>query len=169
MNNQWTQKLVEIIHNPALGAMGITAYVIEYAKATNLKNGADFPKTFLVLPIILHEQSVQKIMKRKIQNTSGIVKAIQEEPLILTQLQERLDYSIEFTCRSIRFAYDAGLIKLRCTEKELELFPTDKNISSNLKNLPENIKNVIAAGKRLGYWFASVDSRELYNLLHIEL
>jgi hypothetical protein len=169
MNNQWTQKLFEIIHNPALGAMGIATYVFEYTKATNFKKGADFPKTFLVSPIILHERSVQKIMKMRIQNNSGIVKAIQEEPLILTQLQERLDYSIEFTCQSIRFAYDAGLIKLRYTEKELELFPTDKNISSNLKNLPENIKNIITAGKRLGYWFASVNSQELYNLLHIEL
>ena len=104
-----------VLHNPLLSGLVMWRFVRAYYDATNQSEAPDLRTSLLVLPMTLHKRTVGLI--HRMHKTSGLAKALTDDPLIRVGLQERVDDFTDLSFRAIHLGCCAGLMALDRTGK----------------------------------------------------
>jgi len=149
---------VEVVQSTTLGALSL--WQTAETHRAECARPIELPKLLLVLPIVFHRRSASSVAR--LQFASGLLKAIDDEPLIVVGLQERVKSNAERTYRSLALAIGAGLL---ARSTELDTWPLyesrRRGVPTKIKPQTEREQCVLAASKRLGYWFAGADTVHL--------
>jgi hypothetical protein len=170
-----------LILNPLLGARAMWQCAKEYQNCHGEKLGAPIPLLFLVLPLVLHEDTEDLIKRMK--STSGLAYALHHPSKvegsrkiqganILLGLRDRCADYTALNWDSLNMAVSSSLlIKHSATNEGFICFEA-KGASLPTKIRPvtgSQMSNIVGAAKRLGAWFAKQDVATSLSLLKIRL
>lgn len=161
MNNQSGKTL---IHNPALGCFLISTFIKDYQEKTAKTSHPSFGKILLILPIVWHAPSTKAIARRNFSTQLSSV--IDEEPLLLDRLAERIAAYTPITGQSLNLGCASGLLKPsgnneKCFEFNSTQWPHGSKPHDQLQ--PE----VLGTISRLANWFKDYNSNQLYVTLNL--
>lgn len=152
----------EIMQNSSLGAIALYNFINEYCRTANSK-GVTLPYLMPILPLVFNEDCTKKICSKQSRTTS-FYKAITEEKFIPIGLQDRMEEMYPQTMNSINIALGLELIAYSKTESIFH--PQKKVLTPKIYN-QDNL-NIINASKKLGFWFAKIDTNDLCIALKIQ-
>lgn len=161
MNPPWGKTLV---HNPTLGCFLLSAFTKDYQERTARTSYPSLGKLLLILPIVWHAPSNAAIARRNFSTPLPLV--IDENPLLLDRLSERVAAYMPITGQSLNLACATGLLVLRDgDEKCFEFKPAQWPHGSK----PHNEFSPEMAGTllRLAHWFKDYNSSQLYTGLKL--
>ena len=155
----------EITQNPALGAYAIWQFGLGHQE--DGAEPAPFALAFLVLPMVYHAKTLARISST--YETSGLGKLVQkisENREELLAIHERALAMRRLSLNSIVLGASGGLItpdyaaaNIRATSQEL--LPKVK--------VPESLKKVGPASRKLGIWFSQLDVTNVVRALNVSL
>jgi hypothetical protein len=155
---------IEIAQSTTLGATSLWQ-VAELHQETAARP-VELPKLLLVLPIVFHTASAIAIAR--VQFASGFLKAIDDQPLIVVGLQDRLQASWMRSLRSLTLAVGAGLLNRIDPEGDWPMFEsTRRSLPESLRPTTDRERAVLGASRRLGHSFAMSNPAQVAQLLGV--
>ncbi len=154
-------KEYSIVQNYALGALALWNFSYEFYKNSENKQGPTLPLLMLVLPMVLHKETVLSIYTR--QKEGGFYRAITENKIIQVGLQQRMEAMSEKTLRSLNLAFASDI--LGYNKSNTQIIPKQKPPSASMYN--DETNKIIRASQRLGYWFAELSLEQICLYLKI--
>ncbi|MEW8441486.1 MAG: three component ABC system middle component [Candidatus Thiodiazotropha taylori] len=133
-------------------------------EAVSPRVSLSYLEAFLVLPLILHQQSRESLPKRL---TTSMPVWIDSQPLVITALPQRARSTNDFTREAILFGGTAGLFDI---EKNSILVNEDraKDINKILKQTSDEVRTCMKKSEFLGRWFAHTGTPEtVFTLLGV--
>ena len=155
----------DIILNPCLGATLLSKFAIKYFSTTEQIAGPGLVKSMLVLPMVLHLPTREKIYRMNFD--SALEKSIQEQPLIIAGLQSRLECHCDLFFQSLRFGTASGLLELDKADSDCQIIPKRRSLPRDLSSDDNEIKMHLKAAERLGAWFSRSDDDVVCKVLKI--
>lgn len=157
---------VQIMQNPALGAVLVWRFVCGYCPATESSVGAPFHLAFLALPLILHEKtragiesthkgSGLRYFETKFADEKDRVSAVHERAMVLRDL----------SLRSVRLGIATGLLTLDPSSGVL--WPRSR--STPPASIIAPIKRLADSGEKLGLWARQLSLPEIVGILKVDL
>jgi hypothetical protein len=151
----------DVVQNSVLGALLLWAFVSEYYKTKGESEGPKFQHMMIVLPILFNRSFVETIYRKNFKG--GLYNALNEDMALFIGLQNRMEAMSVLTFRSINVCSCAKNILL--DKDRYEFIPVRSKIQDFKDN--ESIHKMLAAARRLGYWFATNDLNQLCGLLKV--
>ncbi|OQS30429.1 three component ABC system middle component [Chromobacterium violaceum] len=156
------------VQNPALGAAIIWRFCCAYATAHPTGDPPPLPTLFLVLPIVLHQATVELL--RRTFPSSGLRtyaakfgdSKISKQDLLL-QIHERSLRWRTLTLHSIELASAGQLIHLTDAGDAVPLSRT------KARGMPDEVKQLMADAEKLGAWFGQLTLHEITTTLKVRL
>lgn len=154
------------VQNPALGAVLIWRFCCGYTKAHPTEDTPPFPTLFLVLPIVLHQATVELL--RRTRPTSGLrafaskfgdTKLSKQD--LLLQIHERSLRWRTLTLQSIELAAAGRLIYLTDKANAVPLSRT------KARGLPNEVKQLMTDAEKLGLWCGKLTLHEITTTLKV--
>jgi hypothetical protein len=155
-----------VIHNPILGALSLWSFCREYADFGGREPGPSLPSMMLVLPVVLHKESMASI--RRMYKKSSLLKAVSEHPELSVNLQERLEWFADLAFSSLLMACSARLLSVDRDGEWPRYVATRKNLPDELSPVADDVKGILSASRRLGAWFSQVDFSVTCRLLRVQ-
>lgn len=156
------------VQNPALGAAILWRFCCAYVKTHPTGDAPALPALFLVLPIVLHQATVDLLHStrpssglRAFAAKFGDSKVSKQD--LLLQIHERSLRWRTLTLQSIELAAAGRLIHL--TESGFAM-PLSK---SKARGLPDEVKQLISDAEKLGAWFGPLTLHEITTTLKVRL
>lgn len=123
------------------------------------------PKFMLVLPFVLHEQTLKQL------NNNSINRSLEElmikKPLILSNFNSRFKDFLPITTNSVTILNELGIIKL---DREYIYFNEESNFNNReLNEIGTRVKKIMKGIDSLIEIIANNDNNSLYLTLKIEL
>ena len=156
------------IQNPALGAMLLWRFTSGYAQGSKVSSPTPLPLLFIVLPIILHEETahfigstLQKSGLRAFVNKFSD-SSVSKNDLVLT-IHKRSLMMRNLSIDSLKLAIASKLIALDPSKGvviPLSLTPPKTGI-------PESIKPLLKEAEKLGFWCSEVSLHEVSVILKV--
>lgn len=150
---------LEISQNPALGAMALWQFSRAYFDTAGKTEGPTLPLTLIVLPMVFHRRTTAAIFRMK--SASGIWKALGDHPEIPAGLQARVESSLDLTLDSLDIALASCLLDVDRANPWPRYTPIRKSLPRELSIAPADVKQILAAAQRLGWWLVDL------SLIHI--
>lgn len=150
---EWKDRPIEIANNlnPDFCGELIYSAIKEYEKQTS--RGLPFSLLFLILPIVLHKATRDKITTSRTHMSVWLHK----EPQVKINFSQRANNLIEITLESYRFLYKCKIISINKNSK----ISTVNKLKRSKHNKPEaEIKECINKAKIVSRWFARNDDIE---------
>ncbi|HRI47711.1 MAG TPA: DUF6521 family protein [Ignavibacteriaceae bacterium] len=160
---QIMEKVIEqdIIQNIGIGALALHKYVQSYYSAKQKLRGTNLNIVMPVLPIVFHQKTLDSIYKRGFDG--GMYNALSQFRDLPAGLQERMQNMSKQTFESLNLGFASRLITYdKCLNEILPLVDKVK-----IEHYNSDIKNIIKAADRLGYWFASMSFEQICIMLKI--
>lgn len=158
---------VEAAHNPAFGAIILFEFSKAFYDVVHQTAGPSLPMTLLVSPICLHLRSARELYR--MQQRSGLDRAVDKFPELPTGLQERVERMFDLTMASLSVAVASGLLA-RDPASPWPLFPpARRTLPAELDSRSDDSKLVLGAAKRLGWWMACRDLPSVCRQLHVRM
>ena len=154
-----------VIQNPVLGATAIFTFVRAYFDASDRERGPTLPDAMLVLPMAFHRRTAQAIHRMK--SGSGLGKALMDAPELPAGLQERVEGYSRISLASLDTAVASGIVVVAQDQPWPRFTPTRSTLPATAVSSSPDVKTVLAAAKRLGWWFAKDDCETVYSLLSV--
>lgn len=151
----------ELVQNAALGALVLWAFTDEFCDQKRRQEGPPLTYLLPVLPMVMHEETVLSIYRRHFDG--GLLLAIADDRTMTLDLQERMEAMTPQTMQSLNLAFGVGLLTYR--NDVGQVWSNRRNLSSVSRG--DEIKPMIAAAERLGYWFATIRIEQLCSYLRI--
>lgn len=156
------------VQNPALGAAVLWRFCCAYTATHPEGDAPALPTLFLVLPIVLHQATVELL--RRTWPSSGLRAfaakfgdtKVSKQDLIL-QIHDRSLRWRTLTLESIELAAAGRLIYL--TESG-EAMPLSK---TKARGLPEEVKQLMSDAEKLGAWCGQLTLHEITTTLKVRL
>ncbi|MCE5277597.1 MAG: three component ABC system middle component [Planctomycetaceae bacterium] len=158
-----TREIADNLLNPALGAVLLAAFGHKWQEHAHDAN-IDPWKVFLVLPMALHQPTVNQIATMRFQ--TGLEPALSSCPSIRSGLQDRVSAFMSLSMRSILFADSCGW--LSCG-RDCRLHVDIAAHAVRGMHLPSSIKQRLRACERLAAWFPFYSTPQLFALLGVRL
>jgi Family of unknown function (DUF6521) len=156
---------IEIVQNPALGAYAIWRFGLGFQSEDS--RPAAFPLAFLVLPLVLHRQTLGMISST--QRASGLAlfaaKLSQERENLLA-VHERALVLRELTLQSIAMGVSERLLTLDYNSATLRANTHESSVRKPA--LPERIRAFSGAAEKVGYWFSKLGLHQVASTLAVE-
>lgn len=160
---------VRMVQNPALGAVLLWRFVSGYWEGHQHHSATPLPLFFLVLPIVLHEETA--VFVKSTQKTSGLrafaakfgESKTSKQDLLLA-IQERAKSLRELTLESLQLALSTRLVRL---DLNGEIFPLSRTRPQ--AGVPETVKPLLSESEKLGYWFSQLTLHEIATALKVRL
>ncbi|TKB82884.1 MAG: hypothetical protein E8D44_10315 [Nitrospira sp.] len=160
---------VRLVQNPALGAVLLWRFVSGYWEGHQQRSSTPLPLCFLVLPIVLHEQTA--VFVKSTHKTSGLrafatkfgESKISKQDLLLA-IHERAKAFRELTLESLQLALSAKLVHL---DLNGEIFPLSRTRPQ--VGVPDTVKPLLKESEKLGYWFSQLTLHEIASILKVRL
>jgi ABC-three component (ABC-3C) system Middle Component 3 len=154
-----------IVHNPAIGAVGLWGFSRAYFDSRDQTDGPSLPMLMLVLPIAFHMRSAVALERMK--STSGLAKAMLDEPEMPVGLQARLEGLADSSLSSLSVATASKLLGIDPDTPWPRFVPLRKTVPGGLKPQSLESRRILAAAKRLGWWFAQDDLDSVCAVLRV--
>jgi hypothetical protein len=153
----------EIVQNSALGGVLIWAFVLEFYGQSKQSRGPSIPLALLVLPMSLHQETVEALHARNYDG--GLDLALAENRVLTVDLQERMQAMAPQTMRALDVAFATGLITY--DREKGELVPVRK--TDPFRDASQELRHMLYTATRLGYWVCTINNERLGSLLRIRL
>lgn len=158
------------VQNPALGAMLLWRCTVGYSASHERAAPIPVPLLFLVLPILLHEQTAELAMST--QKGSGLHKFVEKFQLaaesktdLLLAIGSRAQIMRPLTAQAVGIAILSRLITLDDqTASAYSLSDTPATAG-----IPATVRPLLNAAEKLGWWFSQVSLYETALLLQVTL
>lgn len=157
------EKVIEqgIIQNIGIGALALHKYICSYHIAKQKLNGTNLTIVMPILPILFHQKSLESIYRRGFEG--GIYNALSQYRDFPAGLQERMQNMTNQTFESLNLGFASRLFTY---DKYLnEILPLENKVK--VEHYNTDIKDMIRAADRLGYWFASMSFEQICIMLKI--
>ena len=159
---------VHHVQNPALGAMLVWRYVVGYQKARSDAAGCPLPLLFLVLPILLHQETLAHVQStrpgtglRGFGATFGT--SSNNESDVLLALNDRAGALRQLSLESLRVAVGARMLTVdSVTAGTHELTRTMPKAG-----IPEHIRDLARNAEKLGQWCGALTVLEIASVLRV--
>lgn len=141
----WEERTNEVknLLNPAFCGRLLFEAVKEYKKNTN--DAMPFPLIYLVLPLVLHKGT-----REKINSHTAFINWVHANPMILVGFNRRARDLVDITNISVEFLVQTGYFQLS-NEGKLDI--ENKKLSVN-KSAELDVKECLKKAKHVGKWFA---------------
>ncbi len=140
-----------VLRNPALIARALWHVANTYARAQ-----ADQPPLLHHLALaggmLLNKSTADKIGRMKFD--SGLLKAIADRPDMVAGLQARVRETLPYVLRGVQLGASTRLLVV---EPGLRCRALGADLPKEIRAMNGEARLVLAAGKRLGAWFAADD------------
>lgn len=159
---RWTDRPREIrnLFNPAFCGIVILRGIDAYE--TDARRGMPFSLTLLILPMCLHKESRDAIVK---SNRAYFTKLVDQNPQIIVGFSERTRNLIPYTFEALGFLHQLGVILV---EDDGSIRVTPKSIAITIKGTDES-KACQRAARTLGRRFAAIRDRvTVYTTLGVK-
>jgi hypothetical protein len=154
---------IQATQNPALGASLIWRFACGYCEPENATEGVFLPLIFLVLPMLLHEETRNEISSTR----AGLHKfeeKYKDKYDVLLSIQDRALAMRELSRKSLAIAIASGLITL---------VPDDGTVWPERKAPPSDLaastRELLKSAEKIGNWAREVSLFELTRILRMEL
>lgn len=152
------------MQNNALGALALSEFTIEFYKNTKNIRGPTLPVLMPVLPMVLHEDTALTLYRKHKQG--GFHRSISENRAISVGLQQRMQSMADQTFQALNFAFASRL--LYYDESSTQIYPLKcTSLLKLIKPHYEEIKRILKAAGRLGYWFSEMNLEQISILLNL--
>jgi hypothetical protein len=153
-----------IIQNPALGAYALWQFGLGFQAEES--RAPVLPLSFLVLPLLLHRPTLDKISStRKRSGLSVFAAKLGEERENLIAVHDRALMLRGLTLQSLAFAVNAGLITVKYDEATARSNSLHARLKSPL--VPERIRGFSGAADKLGAWFSRAGLSQVASTLRV--
>ena len=151
---KWSERSIELAYliNPAFSAILIYHTIKEYSKSK--EEGMPFSLVYLVLPILLHKNTRERVGSKK-----NMVNWLQDNADILIGFSKRAKSLIDYTNEAIEFLLSRGVIKIVKANLQLESKLSQSKISEQSESDSE-IKDCYKKAEHLGRWFVKMKTEE---------
>ena len=149
---EWSARSSEVKYllNPAFCGRIIYASIVEYEKACSY--AMPFPLIYLILPIILHKYTRERII---LGSEMDLIRWVQSNNDILISFPTRARGLVETTDEAVGFLLCAGLIEI--TEDGCMKSVKGRHIS-NTEYTDKEIRDCLSKAKCVSSWFANFSS-----------
>jgi hypothetical protein len=156
----------EISQNALISSWGLWACAVRFHEEVKGSRGIPFPQMFIVLPLLLHQKSAG-VIKGKTMVAGSFYRALGEDRTLVVGLQERLQGHAWNTLRALNLSFASELLRL--DRDTLQIYPGLRKLPNGavVSSLPEDVQQVINAGRRVGYWLAETEFDVICSLLKI--
>lgn len=160
--------IVREIQNPVLGATLLWRYAVGYADSSRANEGSPLQLTFLVLPLLLHEETAKHIKStlkssglRKFTEKFGTTANRQSD--ILLGLHNRAKALRELSLESLQIAHASRLIRI-----DLESGSVFSSFTDKIKPAPPKpIQEMVTNAEKIGVWLGELSIPEIATTLKV--
>jgi Family of unknown function (DUF6521) len=156
------------VQNPALGAAILWRFCSGYITTHRAGDAPALPIMFMVLPIVLHEATVELLRRtwpssglRAFAAKFGDTKVSKQD--LLLQIHDRSLRWRTLTLQSIELAAAGRLIHLTETGEAMPLSKT------KARGLPDEVKQLMSDAEKLGAWCGQLTLHEIATILKVRL
>ena len=156
---------LEITQNPALGAYALWQFGLGHQERDAER--APIPLAFLVLPMVFHARTLALISSTR--ESSGLGKFIQrisQNREELLSVHERALAMRRLSLNSLVLGAYTGLMAL---DYEAVIFRAASPEQFSKAKVPERIKRIGPASRKLGIWFSQLDTISVARALNVSL
>jgi hypothetical protein len=156
-----------VAQNTAIAAWAIWTCAVSFDKEAGPERKLFFPYCFLVLPLSFHQSTARAVSK--LQMTEGsFYRALTQNRTIVVGLQSRIRSLSGDTYRALNLSFASGLLRLD-KDEPLSVCPGRKTLPSQFPAslMPQDVAEIIATARRLGYWFATNEFSAICDLLRV--
>jgi hypothetical protein len=157
---------VRNIQNPALGAVLLWRFVCGYVDSHQTRDHVPLPLTFLVLPIILHQQTEEFV--HGTQKASGLRvftakfgKRENSKQDLLLSIHDRMLALRHLSMESLRLALATRLLHLNAAT----LIPLSETQAA--VGIPPDVKRMMKSAEKLGWWCGLLTMHEVSTTLKV--
>ncbi|MCA2025491.1 DUF6521 family protein [Enterobacter sp. K16B] len=156
------------VQNPALGAAILWRFCCGYVESHRVSSPPPLPFLFLVLPIILHQETSDFV--KRTYKSSGLRafaakfgdSSVSKQDLLF-QIHDRSIRWRQLSLQSIELAVAGNLLRL---QDEGNVIPLSK---TKARGLPDEVKALIDLAEKLGSWFGELSVHEVVTTLKVKL
>ena len=155
MMHEWKKRPPEVKYllNPAFCGRILSVVITEYECKSG--NAMPFPLLYLVLPIVLHKKTRDKMPRN---SRKKLLNWVSENQDILARFAARVSGMVEITNESIEFLLSSGLVQLT---KEGKLIKNPERTKlSETQYINDEIRDCISKAKIVAKWFADAGTAE---------
>lgn len=151
---QWDKRSPEIasLLNPAFCAVVLYSAVAEYQKKA--KMGTPFPLLYLLLPIILHQRT-----RNRVNSRVNMVVWLQRNPDALVGFSERARSLVPFTNEAIEYLLFQQTVSIDNGEIVVQK-PLSKSGIDKLTATDTEISDCVIKATHVGRWFSNMRAEE---------
>lgn len=157
-----TTSPIALVQNPAFGAL----LMWEFGRSFQAENVGDLPILnfhFLLLPLLLHSSTLEKIKSTNL--SSGLVQVVNKlsnEREQLLSVHPRALAMRGLTIESVASGISGGLLHLDYRTAKI------RSNDASPPAPPERLKYHIRGARKLGTWFAKLNAEQVFVLLKVE-
>lgn len=158
----------ERVQNPALGSMILWRFAVGYQRGSGEDSPTPIPLLFIVLPIILHEETARLV--KSTQERSGLrsfagkfsSSAISKSDLLFAIHRRALDMR-QLTTESLAIALSSGLISIYDdTGCAVPL-----SSSPVRAGIPSSVSKMLKSAEKIGVWCSQISLHEISVILKV--
>lgn len=148
----WNKRVPEIAYllNPAFCSTAIYHVILEYQK--KVKRGFPFTLVYLILPIVLHKSTRERITSR-----TNMVVWIQKYPDVLIGFPGRAKSLVPFSNESVEFLLQRNILEM--VHSELSIVKTLSKTKIDAI-ADQEILECYKKAEHVGRWFAQMGAEE---------
>lgn len=150
----WKRRVPEIAYllNPAFCSLVLYTAIFEYQK--KIKNSFPYPLIYLVLPVVLHKNTRERINSR-----TNMTVWLQKYPEVLIGFADRAKSLVPFANENLDFLFHRNIISIN--EGKLSIETTiSKSKLDILTSSDLEIDDCIKKAGHIGRWFALMGAEE---------
>jgi len=156
------------VQNPALGAMLVWRFVAGYERASATRKPTPMPLVFLVLPMMLHEETAEFVTSTReasgLRAFAGKFSESRESKtdLLLALPKRSLDMQ-KLTMESLALAVSSGLISIDC-DHGMAISLSSSQVKAGVSSY---VRSMLRAAEKLGAWFSLISLHEVSVILKV--
>lgn len=129
-------------------------------------SAASLPHFILAGGILFHRASARRVSKMQFE--SGLLKAISDQPDLIAGVQERMEDNFDAVLAGLQVGTASGLL-LREGSPEGPSFRAQATLlPKEIREIDGHAKEILAAARRLGRWFADDPLKTVISRLRVE-
>lgn len=154
-----------VVQNEALGAFALWKFGLAFQNRDG--HTATLPLSFLVLPLVLHNPTLNIVLGTyKASGLHLFAAKLGEKREDLLAVHGRAMALRRLTLASLMLGEQAGL--LRIEPSTATIWANGLHDDMRIPALPERIRRIAPASERLGHWFAGVSDQQVAHTLRVE-